>query len=61
MAYFAALGTQINMTYVLHDIFILGKEIKNCRGDQPYHRYLNNKDQVFYSILDHNINLGPRG
>ena len=28
MAYFAALGAQINMTYVLHDIFILGKEIK---------------------------------
>ena len=38
MAYFAALGAQINMTYVLHEIFILGKEIKNCRGGQPYHR-----------------------
>ena len=38
MVHFVALGVQINMTYVLHDIFILGKEIKNCRGGQPYHR-----------------------
>ena len=36
MAYFAALGTQINMTYVLHDIFILGKDRIDRRGSEFY-------------------------